>query len=244
MPPSSHTNPVSGPTLNSFALAQLRSDIIACRLMPNERLRVESLRERYDMGTSPIREALMRLEAEGLVALEQNKGFRVSEVSRENLLDLMNTRIEIESIALRWAIGKGSVEWEADLLSSFHRLSRQSKFDPAGPSAISEAWSKAHAAFHTTLVSTCSSPTLLSICARLFEQAERYVALSIMSDGPLRDDVSEHKQIMRAALSRDIEKTVELNRAHIGKTLEKVSASLGNRATPVQVRGLRKRAPK
>ena len=68
-------------TLNASALTLLRSDIIACRLMPNERLRVETLRERYGMGTSPIREALMRLEAEGLVELEQNKGFRVSEVS-------------------------------------------------------------------------------------------------------------------------------------------------------------------
>ena len=64
----------------------------------------------------------MRLEAEGLVELEQNKGFRVSEVSRENLLDLMRTRIEIESIALRWSLEKGGVEWEANLLSAFHRL--------------------------------------------------------------------------------------------------------------------------
>ena len=74
-------------TLNASALTQIRSDIIACRLMPNERLRVEALRERYGMGASPIREALMRLEAEGIVELEQNKGFKVSEVSLENLLD-------------------------------------------------------------------------------------------------------------------------------------------------------------
>src|SRR4051812_28772980 len=82
-------------TLNASVLMRMRADIVACRLLPNERLRVEALRERYGMGTSPIREALMRLEAEGLVELEQNKGFRVSEVSSENLLDLMRTRIEI-----------------------------------------------------------------------------------------------------------------------------------------------------
>src|SRR5579863_7262019 len=105
-------------TLNASALSQLRSDIIACRLMPNERLRFEALRERYRMGVSPLREALMRLEAEGLVQLEQNKGFRVSEVSRENLLDLMQSRIEIETIALRWSLEKGGVDWEANLLRS------------------------------------------------------------------------------------------------------------------------------
>jgi GntR family transcriptional regulator, carbon starvation induced regulator len=213
-------------TLNASALTQLRSDIIACRLMPNERLRVEALRERYRMGTSPIREALMRLEAEGLVELEQNKGFRVCEVSVENLTDLMRTRIEIEGIALRWSLEKGGVEWEANLIGTFHRLSRQRKVDPSNPDVISADWSKEHADFHTALVSACVSPTLLSIRSRLFEQAERYVALSIMSNGPLRDDVSEHKQLMRAALNRDVGKTLELNRPHINRTQDKVATSL------------------
>jgi DNA-binding GntR family transcriptional regulator len=213
-------------TLNASALMRIRADIISCRLMPNARLRVEALRERYDMGNSPIREALMRLEAEGLVELEQNKGFRVSEVSRENLADLMLTRVEIEGIALRWSLEKGGVDWEADLLGSFHRLSRQSKIEASRPDAISDAWSSAHADFHATLVSACGAPTLLAIRQRLFEQAERYVALSIMSDGPLRDDVGEHKQLMRVALNRDAERALEANRAHIMRTLDKVAASL------------------
>src|SRR5665213_3855206 len=167
--PAMSAKRVADQTLAASALSRIRSDIIACRLMPNERLRFEALRERYGMGTSPIREALMRLEAEGLVELEQNKGFRVSEVSRENLQDLMRTRIEIESVALRWSLEKGGVEWEANLLSVFHRLSRKSKIDPSIPDAISEDWSKEHADFHTALVSACGAPTLLSIRSRLFE---------------------------------------------------------------------------
>lgn len=242
--PSSLAKSDAVQTLNASALTQLRSDIIACRLMPNERLRVEALRERYGMGTSPIREALMRLEAEGLVELEQNKGFRVSEVSRENLFDLMRTRIEIENIALRWSLKKGGVEWEANLLSAFHRLSRQRKIDPSKPDAISEEWSKEHADFHTALVSACGAPTMLSIRSRLFEQADRYVALSIMSNGPLRDDMGEHKQLMRAALNRDIDKTIELNRAHIGRTLDKVAASLANSKKPAELRVVNRKAPK
>ena len=226
--PASLVTTETAQTLNASVLTQMRADIIACRLMPNERLRVETLRERYGMGTSPIREALMRLEAEGLVELAQNKGFRVAEVSRENLIDLMRTRIEIESIALRWSLEKGGVDWEAELLSAFHRLSRQTKIAPSKPDAISEAWSKEHANFHTALVAACGAPTLLAIRARLFEQADRYVALSIMSSGPLRDDVGEHKQLMRAAVSRDIGKTLDLNRAHISRTLDKVAASLAD----------------
>lgn len=217
---------VAEQTLTAAALSRIRSDIIACRLMPNERLRFEALRERYGMGVSPLREALMRLEAEGLVQLEQNKGFRVSEVSRQNLLDLMQSRIEIESIALRWSLEKGGVEWEANLLGVFHRLSRQTKIDPNDPETINEAWSREHAAFHAALVSASGSQTLISILERLFEQAERYVSLSIMSNAPLRDDVGEHKQLMRAALNRDVERTIELNRLHINRTLDKVAACL------------------
>src|SRR3974390_110163 len=149
-------------TLNASVLAEMRADIIACRLMPNERLRVETLRERYGMGTSPIREALMRLEAEGLVELEQNKGFRVAEVSHDNLLDLMRTRIEIETIALRWSIEQGGVDWEAALVGAFHRLSRQTKIETPGADAISEVWSREHAAFHAALVGACGAPTLLT----------------------------------------------------------------------------------
>jgi len=217
---------VADQTLTASALSRIRADILACRLMPSERLRFEALRERYGMGVSPLREALMRLEAEGLVQLEQNKGFRVSEVSRENLLDLMQTRIEIETIALRWSLEKGGVEWEANLLGAFHRLSRQTKIDPIDPETINEAWSREHAAFHAALVSACGSQTLMSIRERLFEQAERYVSLSIMSNAPLRDDVGEHKQLMRAALNRDADKAIELNRLHVSRTLDKVAASL------------------
>ena len=234
---------VADQTLTASALSRIRSDIIACRLMPNERLRFEALRERYGMGVSPLREALMRLEAEGLVQLEQNKGFRVSEVSRENLLDLMRTRIEIESIALRWSLEKGGVEWEANLLGAFHRLSRQTKIDPSDPETINEAWSREHAAFHAALVSACGSQTLISIRERLFEQAERYVSLSIMSNAPLRDDVGEHKQLMRAALNRDVEKTIELNRLHISRTLDKVAASLAaNRGADNGVAALKRKS--
>ena len=232
----SRMDPPEPQTLGGIALDRLRTDILLCRLRPNTRLRMEDLRERYGMSISPLREALMRLEAEGLVALEQNKGFKVSEVSRENLIDLMRTRIEIESIALRWSLEKGGVEWEANLLSAFHRLSRQRKIDPAHPDAISQDWSKEHAHFHTALVSACGSPTLLSIRSRLFEQAERYVALSIMSNGPLRDDVTEHKQLMRAALNRDIDKTLDLNRVHISRTLDKVAASLTGSNQPADPR--------
>jgi len=213
-------------TLHARVLTQIRDDIVNCQLMPNERLTLEALRKRYRVGWSPIREALMHLEAESLVCLEQNKGFRVAPVSRESLFDLMQSRIEIESIALRWSIDNGGVEWEASLLAAFHRLSRQSKLKHTQSGTISPEWSKEHRAFHCVLIAACNSPTILCIRERLFEKAERYVALAIVSKLPPRNDVTEHEQIMQAALARNVNRTIKLNREHIERTLNKVAKSL------------------
>lgn len=226
---------INEPALSAVAYSQIRSDIISCRLLPNKRLPVEALRERYRVGAGPIRESLMQLVAEGLVQLEQNKGFRVSTVSREELLDLTRTRIEIEAIVLRWSIEHGGVEWEANLVGAFHRLSRRAKFDTTNNRTINEAWSHEHRSFHSALASACGSPTLLAIRDSLFDRAQRYVALSIMSKSMRRNDVIEHEQIMQAALARNVRRTTELNRAHIELTAEKVAKSLGeiDRRKPV-----------
>jgi len=224
------------PTINATVFRQIRADIVSCRLAPNERLRVESLRERYRAGGSPIREALMRLEAEGLVTLEQNKGFRVSPVSREHLLDLMKTRVEIEGIALRWSIENGGVEWEAGLVAAFHRLAHQKKIGRGAGNDINNAWFKEHRNFHAALVAGCGSPRLLSIRENLFAQAERYFALSIISKSPSRNDVGEHEQIMRAALARNAARATQLVTDHIERTTERVAKSLGGAVRTLELR--------
>lgn len=212
-------------TLAGVALDGLRSDIIQCRLPPSTRLRMEDLRERYGMSISPLREALMRLQSEGLVTLEENKGFRVSPVSAEALKDLTETRIEIEAIVLRRAIKHGDVAWEANMVSAFHRLSRQTKIDPVSPGGISRAWWREHRAFHAALCAACDSDLLKSFRDSLFDQAERYVALSIRYTEQPRDDLREHETLMKAAIARDVEKACELCKHHIRRTTEKVLAA-------------------
>lgn len=214
-------------TLGATVYAQLRGDILGGRLRPGERLRAEALRQRYDTGGSPVREALMRLEAEGFVLLEQNKGFRVAEVSAAHLHDLQRARIEIESVALRWAIAEGGVEWEAGLLAAFHRLASVNKAANAGDGR-NATWLHYHQEFHLALVSGCHSPTLLSIRQRLFDQAERYVALSIAYKGEIRDDVGEHRAIMEATLARDVEGALARNCEHIERTTEKLDHALAD----------------
>ncbi|MFX5785409.1 GntR family transcriptional regulator, partial [Acinetobacter baumannii] len=79
--------------------------------------------DRYGIGATAIREALSRLVSDGLVESEDQRGFAVASISREDLIDLTNTRMDVEGLALRRSIERGDVEWEVNIVSSFHRLS-------------------------------------------------------------------------------------------------------------------------
>lgn len=210
-------------TRNGSVFVQLREEIVLGQFKPGERLRIEALRQRYDVGGSPVREALMRLEAEGLVELEENKGFRVAQVSREELQDLTDTRLEIEGIALRKSIELGGVDWEAKIISSMHLLASASKAPIGEAFERNSEWLKFHREFHQALLSGCQSPMVLDIQLRLFDLAERYVALSISTTkGESRDHESEHRALMEAALARNVDLALRLNREHIERTTEKL----------------------
>jgi GntR family transcriptional regulator, carbon starvation induced regulator len=83
-------------SLTSRAFELLRTEIVRATLRPNERLRIQALSERYGVGATAIREALSRLVPEGLVVLEEQRGFCVAPMSRPELLDLSRTRIDVE----------------------------------------------------------------------------------------------------------------------------------------------------
>src|SRR5918993_3566961 len=79
---------------------RIRQDILECRLRPGTRLRSEELCDYYQVGISPLREALVRLSADGLAVLEEHRGYHVAPVSRADLIDLTNMRIKLECAAL------------------------------------------------------------------------------------------------------------------------------------------------
>src|SRR5690606_40721343 len=82
-------------TLTDQAYMMLRADVIAGRLKPGAKLRVEQLRGQYEVGATPLREALSRLSADGFVISEGQRGFRVVPMSVADLQDITNVRILI-----------------------------------------------------------------------------------------------------------------------------------------------------
>ncbi len=208
----------SAKSLTTQAFEQLRADILLGQLRPAERLRITALSERYGTGATAIREALSRLVTDGLVESEDQRGFCVAAVSRAELLDLTQTRVDVEALALRQSLQRGDLDWESALLSAYHRLSRT--VAPTTP-ALHALWASVHRQFHEALIAGCGSPWLMRLCRLLYDKSERYRNLAEQRTTPAtRDTVTEHRQLMDAAMARDADLAVRLLAAHFRETTQ------------------------
>jgi len=208
----------SARSLTTLAFERLRQDILSGELRPQERLRIQALSERYAIGATAIREALSRLVPDGLVESEDQRGFFVAPVSRDDLIDLTQTRIEVEQMALRLAMERGDVEWESNLLSSLHRLSRT---EPPTSPERARVWAQAHQQFHQALIAGCRSTWTLRLCRLLYEKSERYRNLSAQRTRTGdRDVAAEHRKLMDAAMARDTAAACKLLAEHFWETTD------------------------
>ncbi|MCR4264954.1 GntR family transcriptional regulator [Nitratireductor sp. ZSWI3] len=103
-------------------MTALRRDIVSGVLAPDAPLRLMALSKRYDIGYTPLREALSRLEATGLVVLQPNRGYRVAPVSLTELEDLEQARSVVETALLEDAIACGDLAWESGIVAAHHKL--------------------------------------------------------------------------------------------------------------------------
>lgn len=201
-------------------LERLRADILSIKLVPGQKLNVSNLAKEFSVGLAAVREALSRLVADGLVQASDQRGFSVSPVSQSDLKDLTQTRIDIESLALRRSIERGDDAWLGAVEREFSALSAISFVSVDGLNPHNEAWVVRHRLFHRTLVSACGSLWLLSFRDVLHEQSERYRRLSIRReiDEP-RDVEAEHAAIVRAVLARDADAAVHALAHHFTTTM-------------------------
>lgn len=211
-------------TRASMAYRQLRNDIISGSLLPGAKLNIRELSELIDTGLSPLREALNRLSAEGLVCQSDNRGFTVRGVSVPELLDLTQARCWLNEIGLRESIKAGDAAWEERILVACHRLGRTQRTRTEDDAGLNPAWNVEHKNFHQALISACGSPWLIDHCSHLFDSAEQYRSLARLAGVSRNDPRDEHQDIMRAALDRKADVAVELMNAHLRKTADLVQA--------------------
>jgi GntR family carbon starvation induced transcriptional regulator len=207
-------------TLASETYARLRREIIDTTLPSGARLRLRELCETYGVGLSPMREALSKLAAEGLVLQADQRGFTVAPLELGALEELTHARCWVNEIGVRQSIAKATGAWEEQLLLSHHRMSQLRRVSTSNPNIRMPEWALRHADFHRVLVSGCGSRWLVDFCDRLFDAAERYRYVARQAGKSRRGVDDEHKAILEAALAHDSDLCVKRLNDHFWKTAE------------------------
>lgn len=210
-------------TRSSLVYEQLRSDIAHGALEPGSKLRVEAMSERYGVGASPLREALSRLSAEGLVDRNDLRGFSVAPLHWDELPILTQNRIELESIALRESIDRRDAEMEDQLVLLVHRLSRTPRSLSTESYVTNPAWEALHREFHRTLLSRCPSRWLRGFCDNLADESYRYRQVAAGKVFSKRDEHAEHVAIFEAVIEGRTDDALRALAAHYTRTTEAVA---------------------
>lgn len=204
--------------------ARLAEDILNGRLAPGTRLHLQSLCESYQVSMSPLREALSGLAGRRLVAQEGQRGFRVAMATAEDLRDITETRIHVETLALRLSIEHGGDEWEASILAAHHRFGRKPRRDDL---LIDPLWEELHRGYHIALISACGLPRLLEFYVSLSDNFDRYRRLAVLSAGRHPRPKSAHGAIVKAVLARDADRAAKLLAAHVRDSATQITGLFG-----------------
>ncbi|MBA3661788.1 MAG: GntR family transcriptional regulator [Gammaproteobacteria bacterium] len=200
------TSSVRKKTKATNIFEKLHHDITNGIFFPGQRLQMDELKRRYEVGYSPIREALSRLVISGLVRREEHCGFTVAPLSVDELNDLYNIRIEIDSLAIDYAMQHGDEHWEANVVAAWHRYKKylthqiNKEMDPT-------QWETLHREYRFSLIKACQSPWLLKIREMLQEHAARYRVLCLskkhLTKKILLELIKSNEALVLALIARD-----------------------------------------
>lgn len=221
--------PARASTLAEQAYVALKHDIMSGELAPGMALRLEYLKQKYELSFTPLREALNRLQSERLVESAALRGFRVSPLSIEEMRDAMSARKLIDCEALERAITQGDDAWETGIVAALHALDLVSRRQADGEGPAYDEVEQRHLALHRALIAACHSRWLLDFSMSLYIQTERYRRPMLMQTPrpSIQRDVSkEHHAIVDATLRRDKDTAVALLAEHYDSTARLIETAL------------------
>lgn len=197
---------------------RLKADILAGQIEPGAALPFAKLKGDYGASMGVLREALMRLTAEGLTINQPQFGFKVISLSLQDLTDLTASRCTIESMVLTDAVTNGDLDWETRVLTAHHRMERTQKFETGDGSPVTLLWAQAHQEFHEALLSGARSHRMQAIASNLRAAAEVYRQWSIPFEVVKRDVSAEHREILDLALARKADQAAVALVRHLSST--------------------------
>lgn len=187
----------------------LHEEIISGRLLPGSELQEVALAASLGVSRGPIREALGRLAAEGLVTVRPRRGAIVRALSSEEFVEAYQVREALETMAVRLAVHRLGPEETA----AMERL-----IDDMGACADEgdvQGFFEANAAFHGAFFDAAGNGMLTELYRQLLNQIDRHRLRSLELRGNLRRSIDEHRAILRAVRSGDVERAVSLVSEHI-----------------------------
>jgi DNA-binding GntR family transcriptional regulator len=187
----------------------LRTEIRAGRLLPGAELNEVALSQELGVSRGPIREALGRLAAEGLVTIRPRRGAVVRALSGDEFAEAYQVREALEVMAVRLAVPRLSQE-DVRRLGDLTELMRAR----AGVDDLA-GFFEANRAFHLVFFEAAGNRMLSEIYHQVCGQIDRYRMRSVQLRGNLHRSIAEHRAIVRAAKSGDVERTARLVGEHI-----------------------------
>lgn len=210
--------------------------IVSGEIEPGSVLRQEQLSERFGVSRTPVREALRRLAALGLVSFIPNRGVRVREVSRDELHEAFLVRAELEALITELAARKLTPEALAELEECEKRFSRLTKEvrarEPGGDRrSLMANWMSANHAFHDVLYRTAGAPYIESVAKaarRSFAGTTVWAPLDEELDRLYERNQAEHRAIRQALAAGSTAGARELAHEHVMHSFELLQSILAH----------------
>jgi DNA-binding GntR family transcriptional regulator len=195
--------------LRDVVFNTLREAILKGDLKPGERLMEIDLARKLGVSRTPIREAIRKLELEGLVKMEPRKGAEVAEITLDDLTDVLEVRKNLEDLAVELSCKK-STEEDIEQMKICHE-----NFKEALKSDDLTVMAEADEAFHNVIYTTTRNKRLIQILNNLREQMYRYRLEYIKDKDKRKILVDEHEKLLNAIINRDKEEAKNAIRTHI-----------------------------
>lgn len=194
------------PSPTELIFQALREAIVDGALQDGDTLRQDQLAKMFNVSRIPVREALARLEEQGLITTRRHKGAVVSSLSLDEITELFEYRALIEGEVIRLAVA--SIRPETIEEAKRYAAEFASETD-------SGRWAQLNRAFHYTLYKDCDRPYYLQAASNALDKIGRYLrAQLVLTDGIARAR-REHTGILQAVIEHDAEAAAELTRSHI-----------------------------
>lgn len=207
----------TAPTASDIIAKHIREAIITGDFDEGEPIRQDDVAKLFDVSKIPVREALKRLEAEGLVEFQRNRGAIVKGLLEPEIAQIFEVRALLESSALRLSVP----------LMTEQTFQRAEQYCDAFAQETNVArWAELNWQFHSCLYEDADRPFLLNLIRSVNDRIERYLRIQLTLSGGTGVDDREHREILAACREGDADKAAQLLHQHISKACDSLLTNI------------------